>query len=71
MRWGRASPRARVRHPDATLTAVEAAGVKKGFFLSITSEWIGRCKRASDSAASDGFGVSFNIFYFLFYFFFF
>lgn len=62
MRWGRASPRARVRHSDASLTAVEVAGVKKGFFLSITRGWIGRCKRTSDSAASDGLGISFNIF---------
>lgn len=37
-------PGTRVGHSDATLTATEAAGVSKGSFLSITGDWMGRCK---------------------------
>lgn len=62
MRQGRASPKARVRLLGAILTAMEVAGVNKGFFLRETREWTGRCKRTLDSAASVGFGLSFSIF---------
>ena len=63
MRQGRASPKARVRLLGAILTAMEVAGVNKGFFLHETREWTGRCKRTLDSAASGGFGLSFRIFF--------
>ena len=62
MRQGRASPKARVRLLGAILTAMEVAGINKGFFLHETREWTGRCKRTLDSAASGGFGLSFGLF---------
>lgn len=61
-RQGRASPKARVRLLGAILTAMEAVGINKGFFLHETREWTGRRKRTLDSAASGGFGLSFSIF---------